>query len=950
MNSRSLANKLSNFQSYVYSTSHNIYCITETWLSNSVFDCEILPCEYTVYRKDRGSQGGGVLIAVHESVPSVLISSPEELEIITVNLNCLNGPITLCTVYVPPNSGDDYHKHLLSYLAHVTSSAVGVIFVGDFNLPDICWASLIGQSPVSNSFCDFVYEHNLSQLVDCPTHVKGNILDLVLTNSANMVSNLLVTEPHPLIPTDHHIVSFNIQYATQSKQSNKHKYVYDFSKADFDGLCNHLLETDFSDCYNSADVEDVWSVIKLAILYAMNLHIPQVKIKSQKHPKWYNSDVRHHLNCIRTLRRRCFLHPTIHNSSKLQMSETQLQHKMLAAKASFEADLIQESSPKNISRVYRYINSITRHDTIPPTVSLDSHIATSDIEKANLFNTFFHSVFTHSSYNLPPLEMLSMPPSTISDITISESDVYDAMTSLNPTKAMGIDGIGPRLLKHCALALYQPLHHLFTLSLVQHYLPQEWRFHLITPIYKSGNKSSVKNYRPISLLCIVSKVLEKIVYDNIVSFVSRSISSCQFGFRRNHSPLQQLLIFLNSVHESFGTTTQTDVIYLDFKKAFDSVAHNELLVKLWSFGIQGNLWKWFRGYLTSRMQCVSINTSISAQLPVISGVPQGSILGPLLFLIFVNDLPPSASTSSVFLFADDTKCLKTIRNISDCLSMQKDLQNLTIWSQCWKLNFNVAKCALLRFSSGCSSVIFNYTINDNLISAQETHRDLGIIMSSDLSWREHMKSILCRAYKTLNLVRRSFSRGHSPQTKKIIYLSLIRSQLTYCSQIWRPHLLKDIVALEKIQRRATKYVLNDYTSDYRSRLIALHILPLMMQLEVFDVMFFIRCLKAPTDAFNIYDHVTFHTSSTRSSTHLKLKHVLSRTNSARHFYFNRIPRLWNSLPTFDLDQSISSIKREVQQFFWDHFLHTFKSDSPCSYHFMCPCSKCSCLFVTYNFN
>ena len=120
----------------MYSTSHNIYCITETWLSNPVFDCEILPCEYTVYHKDRGSRGGGVLIAVHESVPSVLISSPEELEIITVNLNCLIGPITLCTVYVPPNSGDDYHKHLLSYLAHVTSSDVGVIFVGDFNLPD----------------------------------------------------------------------------------------------------------------------------------------------------------------------------------------------------------------------------------------------------------------------------------------------------------------------------------------------------------------------------------------------------------------------------------------------------------------------------------------------------------------------------------------------------------------------------------------------------------------------------------------------------------------------------------------------------------------------------------------------------------------------------------------------------------------------------------------------
>ena len=165
-----------------------------------------------------------------------------------------------------------------------------------------------------------------------------------------------------------------------------------------------------------------------------------------------------------------------------------------------------------------------------------------------------------------------------------------------------------------------------------------------------------------------------------------------------------------------------------------------------------------------------------------------------------------------------------------------------------------------------------------------------------------MKNILSRAYKTLNLIRYSFSSGHSPQTKKILYLSLVHSQLTYCSQIWHPHLLKDIIILEKIQHRATKYILNNFTPDYRSHLIALKILPLMMQLELYDIMFFIRSLNVPTNAFNIYDHVTFRTGSTRSSTHLKLKNVLSRTNSARHFYFNRIPRLGNSLFTIDLDQ------------------------------------------------
>jgi len=157
------------------------------------------------------------------------------------------------------------------------------------------------------------------------------------------------------------------------------------------------------------------------------------------------------------------------------------------------------------------------------------------------------------------------------------------------------------------------------------------------------------------------------------------------------------------------------------------------------------------------------------------------------------------------------------------LCIQIDLHNLTTWSQHWSLNFNAVKCALLRFSSGCPPTAFNYIINGDLISAQETHRDLGIIMSSDLSWREHMKNILSRAYKTLNLIQRLFSTGHSPQTKKILYLSLVRSQLKYCSQIWRPHLLKDIIILEKIQHCATRYILND----------------------------FIRSLKGPTDAFNI---------------------------------------------------------------------------------------------------
>ena len=271
----------------------------------------------------------------------------------------------------------------------------------------------------------------------------------------------------------------------------------------------------------------------------------------------------------------------------------------------------------------------------------------------------------------------------ISDITISELDVYKALSSLDTTKASGCDGISVKLLKHCAIALYQPLYHLFSLSLCQHYIPLEWCTHLIGPIFKSGNKQDVKNYRPISLLCVVSKVLERLVYDNVIDFVRSLIYKGQFGFLKRHSSLQQLLIFWNTVIN----TPQTDVVYLDFRKAFDSVAHKDLLFKLWNFGITGNLWRWFEAYLSDRCQFVSVGQTASGIL-VISGVPQGSILGPLLFLIYINDLPDNLSLSKGLLFADDAKCFLPISSRADCLSSQHDLSLLANWSSSWKLTFN----------------------------------------------------------------------------------------------------------------------------------------------------------------------------------------------------------------------------------------------------------------------
>ena len=566
---------------------------------------------------------------------------------------------------------------------------------------------------------------------------------------------------------------------------------------------------------------------------------------------------------------------------------------------------------------------------------------------AKLFNSFFHSVFTGSSFSLPDMSSLQLPPSCICTISLSVSEVLDALLSLDPTKSSGCDGIGPKLIKHCALALYVPLHHLYSVSMTKQCIPSEWKCHSITPIFKSGDKSNVKNYRPISLLCIVSKVLEHLVYNKVSTFIVNNNILChqQFGFRQHHSTTQQLLLFLGNVHKALNNCPQCDVIYLDLKKAFDSVPHQELLLKLWKAGVTGSLWRWFREYLSNRYQYVCINNGNSSMLPVISGVPQGSILGPLLFLLYINDLPSSIVHSETFLFADDTKCLRQISSSHDHLLLQSDLDILSTWSTEWKLTFNETKCSLLSFISSASTnqSDHQYRINGIAISSSNQQKDLGVLVSSDLSWSHHIANLTSKAYKILRLLRRTFSPSIDITTKKRLYISLVRSQLLYGSQIWRPLHLKDINPIESVQRRATKYILNYYISDYRSRLVKLNLLPLTMLLEFNDICFFIQSIKhiSTSNSFNISKYVSFSQHHTRSGSFRKLNvQPLIKHSRDKQFYFNRLPHLWNSLPPIDLSLSYETIRSKLKDIFWSKFMANFNPENNCTYFYSCLCPSC----------
>ena len=322
--------------------------------------------------------------------------------------------------------------------------------------------------------------------------------------------------------------------------------------------------------------------------------------------------------------------------------------------------------------------------------------------------------------------------SVLNDIQISHGDILTALTHLDPSKAIGVDGFGPQLFRSCAHALCTPLHHLFNTSLQYSIIPSQWKIHRIIPIFKSGAKTVVSNYRPISLLCTVSKVFESLVFDQVSVFLLDHFSPFQFGFLPQRSTLQQLLVFLSDVLANLNNKIDTNVVYLDFRKAFDSVPHAILLKKLWSLGITGNLWMWFKSYLDSRKQVVSINGQLSDYLPVTSGVPQGSILGPLLFLVFINDLPTCVHLCKLLLFADDAKCYNLGNNCT-ISSLQEDLNSLYNWSLT-NISFNYAKSVYLKFHSGGQPATdCSFLLHDQPISRSHSHRDLGIILSEDLS-------------------------------------------------------------------------------------------------------------------------------------------------------------------------------------------------------------------------
>jgi hypothetical protein len=492
---------------------------------------------------------------------------------------------------------------------------------------------------------------------------------------------------------------------------------------------------------------------------------------------------------------------------------------------------------------------------------------------------------------------------------------------------------------------------MYNLSLSRGVIPSDWKKANIVPVYKKGDKNMVENYRPISLLSTVGKVLERCVHQLVYTVISNDIVQVQHGFMSKKSTSTQLVEFYDIIYKNVDNHIQTDVVYLDLAKAFDSVPHNLLLLKLKSYGIGGRLLLWFKVYLSNRRQRVVVEGNCSEYKRVLSGVPQGSILGPLLFVMYINDIVKEINNDSfLYLYADDSKLGRTIMTINDCTELQAELNKLVFWSHKWGLKFNARKCCVMSFLKDKNKIVYNYTMMEQTLDRVSNTADLGLIICDNLRWDDNIMKIVNNANKRLGMLKRSLGYGCNMQVKLLGYKALIRPLLEVNSIIWHCDTRKLLNQVESVQRRATKYILCDYSSSYEERLNRCNLLPLSLRRDYLDIVFLYNYFHDLHYASLNIHFINNRLTRTRAATDALMLPVRPcKHEYHRKWYCNRVVPYWNKLPfecrNLELCTNGTNFEFKINLKLWiqNFFQNNFISDNCCTWKIHCGCSNCNYL-------
>ena len=932
-NIRGLRTNFKDLQAYMSDNKPDILALCETNLHEGILDSDFLIQGYLpIHRKD-STHMHGLGVYVRDSLP---IARDQTLEDINEPFMCFRLALLHSTTYIfflyrsPSSPSCSVVDAVSSNIdkALIRHPSANIICCGDFNAHNKEWLVHSHVTNTAGIFChDFAVSQDLTQIIDFPTRIPARVdhdphlLDLFLCSTPDKCS----VSPHPPLGTsDHLVISVDTDFMVKS--TNEHPYhrnVYSYRKADWDGFRDYLRDVPWQTIFGY-NVNKAAKEISDWIQIGIDCFIPHRKFQVKPHSlPWFTP------SCADAIaHRNHFFHQFHRNKTKenkkLFNDARNCCKRVLEEAKSNYADATRRSiASQHIGSrdFWRISNSILNRgkSSIPPLFN-GPEVLTSSKDKANLFAGKFsaNSTLDDTLHSLP--DFLSRTEQEIVSMRITVRMVAKAICELDVAKATGPDCIPSIVLKMCSPELSPVLSKLYNKCLSESCFPSCWKFSSVVPAYKNdGERSDPGNYRPISLLPVISKMFESFVNDRITKHLERTglFSDLQYGFRAFRSTADLLTVLSERIYNSLDVGGETRAIALDISKAFDKVWHAGLLHKLKAYGVGGCILSIVESFLQDRSMKVVLDGQSSTPYEINAGVPQGSVLGPTLFLVYINDLPDGA-LSKIGIYADDTTAYSSIKtsDFFDRLEMtaelEEDLRCIVEWGEKWLVSFNATKTKLLSFNRHRESGLIPLKMNDIELPESSSFRLLGLVFTPKLDWKPYVQSIAKQASKRVGSLFRS-QRYLTPESILYLYKATIRPCMEYCSHIWGGAPQSGCLdLLDRVQRRLVNLIGPVLSSTLQ---------PLSHRRDVASLSLFYKYYhgNCSQELFSLVPHGRLSVRSTRFSESLH-QYAVDIPRCKRNFYhtsfFPRTARLWNSLSVdcFPSEYNLSVFKSRINRF------------------------------------
>ena len=890
---RTVPTKVPFIRDTLHHTNQMFVILTETWLRDQN-DAEIAINGYTSFREDRvrprrrrGRDSGGVAIYLRHDLASsaeyILNFSIGVIEVLGIHCKAQN--LVLIAVYRQPDDTVGNHRStsrefrqaldaIRESLSALPTPIPEIVLAGDFNLPHMKWpegSMLHGASRDEQTMItelqELMEDHFLFQHIHKATQKDGNTLDLCFTNNPAFLHSY---ECQRTTMSDHYIIeaytSFNCEAKKresfrQPEKSDTPAATFDklnflSEEVDWEGLEQELGSYDWESEFNMKSPADM--VLRFYELCATSSKkfCPERKNSASKKR---NRIPRYRRNLMRRrskVNKQLASQPSDTKRQKLRLEAREIEKKLQKSYKDEKLEMENKAVSaikKNSKYFFSYVRKFSKIFTgIGPFIDASKNIITCSAQMAEMLSEQYRSVFSVPKERLKPPEEIftdgENPPgrTALLDVQFNEEDIVKAIGEMSPTAAAGPDRLPAILLKQCRTILSRPLFIIWRKSLDLGEIPSILKTASIIPIHKGGSRGIPKNYRPIALTSHLIKVFEKVVRRSIIEYMEKHnlFNPSQHGFRQGRSCLSQLVAHYDSILELLEKGGNVDVIYIDFAKAFDKVDFGITLEKLNALGIRGKVGRWMHSFLTHRTQSVLANEGRSEPSDVKSGVPQGSVLGPLLFLILLGDIDQGIAKAFVSSFADDTRIGSLITSAEDGAALQTDLDHIYSWTDTNNMKLNGDKFECLRYGGNHElHSSLKYKSNTGIdITEKPNVRDLGVLMSNSGTFKEHIQHTVTEAKKQCSWILRTFQ-TRDPILMVTLWKSLIQCKLEYCSQLWCPIRKGEIQTIEMVQRSFLRRISGYNELDYWEQLRRLKLYSLERRRERYRIIYVWRILE-----------------------------------------------------------------------------------------------------------